>query len=84
MLSVRLDDFLYIYIYIMIKIRGKVYKPTLMTDSKIFRSLWKKDLPQNPFSIKNEISFVYPLIFIILSDLPKSTISPYIYIYIYI
>ena len=27
--------------------------------------------------------FTFALIFLILSDLPKSTISPYIYIYIY-
>ena len=54
----------------MIKISGKVDKPTLTTNDA--ESIVSVGLP------------TFPLIFIILSNLPKSTFSPYIYIYIYI
>ena len=58
----------------MIKISGKVDEPRLTIDdsAKIFCSLFKKELLQNQF---------FRIIFIILSDLPKSTISPNTHIY---
>ena len=78
-----------------IKMSGKGNKPTLITNSLILRSLLNKELHQNSeevlFNVERNIIesvvcvglFPFPLICIILSDLPKYTISPYIYIYIY-
>ena len=69
----------------MIKICAKVDKPTpTMNLAMLFHSLLKKELVQRniiaEFVVSVDLS-TFPLIFIILSDLPKSTFSPYIYIY---
>ena len=75
----------------MIKISGKVDKPTLTMDSAIliFHSSLKKELEKVLLSMKNEISkllnplsvLVYPLFHLFRSNI---YVCIYIYIYIYI
>ena len=73
--------------------KKNVTKPMLTTDSSIliFRSFFRRSFFfSNKGNIKIAESVVsvglspFHLILLFLSELPKSTISPYIYIYIYI